>query len=533
VKLKRRQRADLGSRLGALNDALRFGSGRLDADDVGLLQATSNRATERIGYGAQFTVVALAGATGSGKSSLFNSLAGRDLATVGVRRPTTGRTEACVWGEGADDLLDWLEVKRRHRQRKPDAELDGLVLLDLPDHDSTAEAHRMEVDRLAELVDIFVWVLDPQKYADALLHDRYVRPFTTHGSVMVFALNQSDRLSSDALAACLADLKRLLDEQGLGSTNVISTSATTGQGVDALRAIVVERTRAERAAVERLEADLELVARIVGRSCEAPLRNTSIDRGARADVAESLADAMGIDHIADAVARSYRRKARLATGWPVTRWLARLRPDPLRRLHIGVGDESDALTLPAPDAAAAAQAEETLRHLADGATAGLQDPWPSQARRVTLERKPEIMDALEATVARSDLSTDHRPLWWGFGRFLQNLVTLAALAGLLWLAVLFLFDYLRLPEPPTYEVRDIPLPTLLLVGGLLAGFLFGVIFRQIARVGAARRAAAARRRLRADIAETVDREVVDPLERELEAYAGLCSALDVMGSGTS
>ena len=35
------------------------------------------------------TVVALAGATGSGKSSLFNALVGADVATVGARRPTT------------------------------------------------------------------------------------------------------------------------------------------------------------------------------------------------------------------------------------------------------------------------------------------------------------------------------------------------------------------------------------------------------------------------------------------------------------
>ncbi|MQA98724.1 MAG: hypothetical protein GEU78_00280 [Actinobacteria bacterium] len=533
MKLKRRPRPDLGSRLSALDDALRFGSGRLDPDDLGLLQATSARATERIGYGAQLTVVALAGATGSGKSSLFNSLAGRDLAAVGVRRPTTGRAEACVWGDGGDDLLAWLEVKRRHRQRRSDDELDGLVLLDLPDHDSTEEAHRLEVDRLVELVDVFVWVLDPQKYGDAALYDRYVRPFATHASVMVFALNQVDRLTADARAACLADLGRVLDEQGLGPTQVIATSARTGEGIDALRTIISERTRAERAAVERLEADLDLVASIVGHACRSPLRSTTVERSARADVAEYLVDAMGVGHVVEAVARSYRRKARLATGWPVTRWLARLRPDPLRRMHIGVGGGADALTLPAPDAAAAARADEALRHLADESTRGLPDPWPSHARGATVDRKSEIMDGLERSIAGADLSDDGEPLWWGFGRFLQNLVALGAIAGLLWLAVLFVFAYLRLPEPPTYGYRDIPLPTLLLIGGLLAGFVLGVIFGQVGRVGAARRAASARRQLRAAVAGTVDREVIEPLERELEAYAGLCDALDRMGSGAA
>src|SRR5690606_15305226 len=98
------------------------------------------------------TVVAVAGATGSGKSSLFNALAGRPLADVGVRRPTTAITEAAVFGGGAGELLDWLGVTRRHvlTTDDDDDDLTGLVLLDLPDHDSVEAAHRDEVDRLVQ-----------------------------------------------------------------------------------------------------------------------------------------------------------------------------------------------------------------------------------------------------------------------------------------------------------------------------------------------------------------------------------------------
>ncbi len=78
-------------------------------------------------------------------------------------------------------------------------DLRGLVLLDLPDHDSTEVAHRLEVDRLVELVDVLVWVLDPQKYADAAIHDRYLRPLARHAEVMVVVLNQVDRLPPDAV----------------------------------------------------------------------------------------------------------------------------------------------------------------------------------------------------------------------------------------------------------------------------------------------------------------------------------------------
>ena len=66
------------------------------------------------------TVVALAGATGSGKSSLFNTIVGAEVSTVGAKRPTTSKPTAAVWGaESATELLDWLTVGRRHRVEPP------------------------------------------------------------------------------------------------------------------------------------------------------------------------------------------------------------------------------------------------------------------------------------------------------------------------------------------------------------------------------------------------------------------------------
>ena len=100
----------------------------------------------------------------SGKSSLFNVVAGASLAEVGVRRPTTSATQAVVFGpDGATELLDWLEIQsRQYGDASAAPELSGLVLLDLPDHDSTEVSHRAKVDRLVRLVDAFIWVLDPQ-----------------------------------------------------------------------------------------------------------------------------------------------------------------------------------------------------------------------------------------------------------------------------------------------------------------------------------------------------------------------------------
>ena len=143
-------RLDLDRRLTALADAVRVAEGRLDPEPVERARRVTDKAGTRLGLGIESTVVALAGPTGAGKSRLFNALSGDELAAVGRRRPTTSEGQAAVWGAGADALLDWLEIGRRHRL---DANgLEGLVLLDLPDFDSVEAAHRLEVDRIVELV---------------------------------------------------------------------------------------------------------------------------------------------------------------------------------------------------------------------------------------------------------------------------------------------------------------------------------------------------------------------------------------------
>ena len=103
-------RIDLADRTAALETAVVAASGRLDRELLDDARAVVKRARERGGLSAEHTVVALAGATGSGKSSVLNAVAGAEIATVGVRRPTTSHPVAAVWGDGAGPLLDWLEV---------------------------------------------------------------------------------------------------------------------------------------------------------------------------------------------------------------------------------------------------------------------------------------------------------------------------------------------------------------------------------------------------------------------------------------
>jgi GTP-binding protein EngB required for normal cell division len=261
--------ARLPARLASLQELTKIGSGRTGSEGFSqelLTEAETllRRSGERMRMSATHTVVALAGGTGSGKSSLFNALAGANFSPAGVTRPTTKHSHACVWGmEGAAPLLDWLGVQRRHRYARASAldegetSLTGMLLLDLPDHDSVVTGSAALVDRLVKLTDMLVWVLDPLKYADASVHRRYLVPLAGHAAVTTVVLNQVDTLSPDQAADCESDLRRLLDTEGLSEPQVLVTSATTGAGLNELRRVLAGAVAARRAATDRITADID------------------------------------------------------------------------------------------------------------------------------------------------------------------------------------------------------------------------------------------------------------------------------------
>ena len=65
---------ELQGRLRQLSDIGELADGRIPADLQARIHTVATTAEARLGHGTSHTVVALAGATGSGKSSLFNAL---------------------------------------------------------------------------------------------------------------------------------------------------------------------------------------------------------------------------------------------------------------------------------------------------------------------------------------------------------------------------------------------------------------------------------------------------------------------------
>ncbi|MGO2112025.1 MAG: GTPase [Pseudoclavibacter sp.] len=577
-------RVTLDERLAALREARELADGRLDDATLDDMDGVLARAGARRELSGDHTVAGFFGATGSGKSSLFNAVVGDELARVHVRRPTTSEPLAAVWNpQGSEPLLDWLEVADRRQPQEPfdgDASL-SLVLLDLPDFDSVELGHRAVTERLAGQVDVLVWVVDPQKYADAVLHADFVQRFAAHSAVTAVVLNQVDRLSPGDVRGVVASLEELLRRDGLTRVPVATASATTGAGVDDVRGLV-RRFASKRAAQNaRIEADLtSLATRIApsfagvtgegaaddegdagaGRTAgenDARVEDLGVlvagktggragvgsgrnDKRRAAQLVRELGAAAGVDDVAAAVGRSYAKRTGQATGWPLTSWLLRLRPDPLRRMHLltstaratkreGRDPELHRTALPQLSAGQQAQAGRAVRDFADGAADGLPDAWRASIRRQANASIETLPAELDRAIARTDLGA-RGSWWWGVVAVVQWVALLAALVGVGWYLAVWLLPLWGLPAPELTLVEGWPVPMLFIAAGVLLGILLGLASQAIgAGVGGARRRRA-RRRLTKEITSVVDQQVIAPIAAERE-HAGRVARLLARAAG--
>lgn len=546
-----RQDATLQAKLDALAEATELGRDRVPETALAAAREVLDHAGRRRRLSAEHTVVGFFGATGSGKSSLFNAVTGHPLARTAATRPTTSEPLAAVWGaEGAGPLLDWLEVGRRHVLDGPAAGAEvstrwggrrrpgGLILLDLPDFDSIAVDHRTVVQRLAGQVDVLVWVVDPQKYADAALHRQFLEPLAAHRAVTLVVLNQVDRLAGPDVGRVVASLQDLLTRDGLVRVPVHSASAVTGEGIDGLRRAIAEVAAERSAATERLLSDVRTAARALGAG-DAEGVPAGVVKGSESRLVEALDHAAGAPTVVRAVDRSYRLEAGRRTGWPLLRWAGRIRQDPLRRLGLrrdgtsgagrdGAGGDDPRVhrtSLPDRSPAQRAQADGAIRAFADAASEGAPDSWRTAVRRAARGDAGQLSDDLDQAISSTDLRAGRGAWWWHLVNVLHWLALLVAVAGLAWLGGLAVAGYLQFRVPPAPDVEGFPVPTLMAAGGLAFGLLLALLTAPLVGLGARARAGRARRRLRARIAQVATQRVVDPVRAEIDRYGRFREAL--------
>ena len=509
----------LPQRLDALDEAVTLADGRLDEELVERARAVLVKARERLATGPSTVVAALGGGTGSGKSSLFNALAEQDISRVGPVRPVTAEVASLAVGDpdGARAVLDWLEVRRRHEAAPSSRLPEGLVLLDLPDHDSVDLGHRKIVDRFVERVDVLVWVVDPLKYAQRALHDGYLRLLAAHARVVLVVLNHADALGRDARAAVLSDLRRLIDAEGLQKARLLATSARTGEGIDGLRTALTDFVRERRAVAQRIAGDLGNVSAALASQVGPP---TKVDFDP-AVLAAALANAAGVDPLADAARSTYVDDANDASRPMLTAAvLKRVRKvrRPLRRLRRPAGATARAEISPIG-------VRHAVVELADRAGSGLPHPWPQRLHTTAQSAAADLPQAVAKALDGVDIHDVRRRVWWRVSGLIGTALEAAMVLGVLWLTMLGFVGWFQLPPPPTPKIGSVPLPTVLALGGLLAMLLFSVVRRRLVSIGGRRHRTHVLRQLTAAVGAAAMEHGVTPLQAELNAHRTLAAAL--------
>jgi GTP-binding protein EngB required for normal cell division len=287
--------------------------------DVSRAESVSAEGADRLGITPDAYVVALVGGTGVGKSTILNALAMETVSAAGVRRPTTGEPVAWVAAAALDAVRPLLARLGINRPRIHDgAGLDRVVIVDLPDVDSLESGHRAIVEELLPKIDVVAWVVDPEKYGDAVLHDDFLRDWMPRLGRQVVILNKVDRLDDDARRSVTADVRHLVRQVLPADVPVIATAAAQGEaGIAELRAWMADAASAKAVVAARLAAagraalaGLAAAAGVAGGTASPLVSDTEQQRAIEGSTDEILrvVDLRGAERQAVALTRAGARR---------------------------------------------------------------------------------------------------------------------------------------------------------------------------------------------------------------------------------
>lgn len=325
------------------------------------------------------------GSTGAGKSTLVNALVGHPVTRSGAIRPTTRRPLLIHHPSDAGAFTTQRVLPRLARvhgtvvapgHTPPAGESgdgpvedtgslvlladtnipEGLAILDAPDVDSISDDNRALAAQLLSAADLWLFVTTANRYADAvpwqLLRNAAGRDITV--AVVL------DRVQASSAKEIEDDLRRMLDEEGLGAAPIFVVTESPLNETGMLPAAAVEPVREW---LERLGADAQARSEIAARTLGGAVREL-------ADTTERTAEAVAAqqrteEHLRREVATSFdealraivdsTRDGTLLRGEVLSRWQDFVGTGEFfRSLEAGIGRVRDRMTAffkgqPAPE----------------------------------------------------------------------------------------------------------------------------------------------------------------------------------------
>jgi Dynamin family len=365
------------------------------------------------------------GSTGAGKSTLVNSLVGRQVSAPGVIRPTTRApvlvhhsTDARWFAD--DRILPGLarssgatKDSRSLQLVVDDSIPPGLALLDAPDIDSVVVENRQLAAQLLAAADLWLFVTSAARYADAVPWT-FLRAAADRSAAVAVVL---DRVPPRAMTEVPPHLGQLMSERGLEDSPLFAVPETTVDADGLLPASAIQPIRgwlaslaadqASRANVvhQTLDGAIGALAAKAPNLARAVEEQLDVIEQLRAEADHSYAEAVRTVQVQTAdgtllrgevLARwhefvgtgEFFRALEQKVSWLRDRLMATLRGEPPGAGNLKVAVESGLESLLGEEAAAAAeraeaswQANAAGRALIERADIDLSRPSPDFDRR--------------------------------------------------------------------------------------------------------------------------------------------------------
>ena len=365
------------------------------------------------------------GSTGAGKSTLVNSLVGRQVSAPGVIRPTTRAPVLVHHSKDArwfadDRILPGLarssgatKDSRSLQLVVDDSIPPGLALLDAPDIDSVVVENRQLAAQLLAAADLWLFVTSAARYADAVPWT-FLHTAVDRSAAVAVVL---DRVPPRAMTEVPPHLGQLMSERGLEDSPLFAVPETTVNADGLLPASAVQPIRGWLAS---LAADQASRAKVVHQTLDGALgalvakapnlaraveEQLEVTEQLRAEADHSYAEAVRTVQVQTAdgtllrgevLARwhefvgtgEFFRALEQKVSWLRDRLMATLRGEPPGAGNLKVAVESGLESLLGEEAAAAAeraeaswQANAAGRAVIERADVDLSRPSPDFDRR--------------------------------------------------------------------------------------------------------------------------------------------------------